>query len=88
MAMSMPIPCWMESGAYNVQPAAVAPLGVKKEPISNNAATGSNQKDQLLRRAKAISQAPTIIGTCQLAKPVKAGMMAPKTITKPCMVVS
>ena len=52
------------------------------------AATGSSQKLQLFMRANAMSGAPIIIGICQLAKPTKAGMMAPNTITKPCMVVS
>jgi len=35
-----------------------------------------------------MSEAPIISGICQLAKPTKAGMIAPNTITRPCMVVS
>ena len=35
-----------------------------------------------------MSGAPIIIGICQLAKPTKAGMMAPNTITRPCIVVN
>lgn len=88
IAMSMPMPICTESGAYSVQPAAVAPPGTKKEPISRIAAGGSSQKLQLFMRAKAMSLAPIISGICQFAKPTKAGMMAPNTITRPCMVVS
>ena len=86
--MSIPIPIWTESGGYSVQPPAAAPPGTKNELISNKAAGGSNQKLQLFIRAKAISGAPIIIGICQLAKPTKAGIIAPNTITKPCNVVS
>ena len=67
---------------------AGAPPGTKNEPISSSAAGGSSQKLQLFMRAKAISGAPIIIGICQLANPTKAGMMAPNTIIRPCMVVS
>ena len=35
-----------------------------------------------------MSAAPTCIGTSQFAKPTKAGMIAPKIITRPCTVVS
>ena len=39
-------------------------------------------------RANAMSGAPIIIGICQFAKPTNAGMIAPNTIMRPCMVVS
>jgi hypothetical protein len=39
-------------------------------------------------RAKAMSEAPICSGIIQLAKPTKAGMMAPNTMIRPCMVVS
>src|SRR5439155_852821 len=39
-------------------------------------------------RGKAMSAAPICIGTSQFAKPTKAGMIAPNTITRPCTVVS
>ena len=35
-----------------------------------------------------MSEVPIIIGISQLASPVKAGIIAPKTITSPCMVVN
>jgi len=41
----------------------------------------------LFIRGSAISGAPIISGTIQLARPTHAGMMAPNTITRPCMVV-
>ena len=50
-------------------------------------AKGKIQKLKLFIRGKAISGAPIIIGIIQLANPTKAGMIAPKTITRPCMVV-
>eukprot|EP01036_Dinobryon_divergens_P044437 gene44438-59297_t len=37
----MPIPIWVDSGAYSVQPAAVAPPGTRKEDTSRIAAGGS-----------------------------------------------
>jgi hypothetical protein len=45
------------------------------------------QKLQLFMRGSAMSGAPIIIGISQLARPTKAGMTAPKTITSACMVV-
>ena len=78
----------MDSGAYMVQPAAGAPPGTKNEITSSDAATGSSQKLQLFMRANAMSGAPIISGICQLAKPTKAGMIAPKIMIRPCMVVS
>ena len=50
-------------------------------------AKGRIQKLQLLRRGSAMSGAPIIIVTSQLASPTKAGMIAPNTMTRPCMVV-
>ena len=71
-----------------VQPPAGAPPGTKNELISSSAAGGSSQKLKLFMRANAMSGAPIIIGICQLANPTNAGMMAPNTITSPCMVVN
>ena len=88
IARSMPGPIWVESGAYSVQPAATAPPGTMNEPINKVAATGSSQKLKLFMRAKAMSAAPICSGTIQFAKPTKAGMIAPNTITRPCMVVN
>jgi hypothetical protein len=39
-------------------------------------------------RAKAMSAAPICSGIIQFAKPTKAGMMAPNTMIRPCMVVN
>ena len=88
MARSMPGPICTVSGAYSVQPAAVAPPGTKNDATSNSAAGGSNQKLKLFMRANAMSGAPTISGTCQFAKPTNAGMIAPNTMIRPCIVVN
>ena len=47
-----------------------------------------SQKLKLFMRAKAMSDAPICSGIIQFAKPTKAGMMAPNTMIRPCMVVS
>ena len=47
-----------------------------------------NQKLKLFILAKAMSEAPICKGIIQLAKPTKAGMIAPNTMIKPCMVVN
>src|SRR5882724_9497690 len=88
IAMSMPGPIWTESGAYRVQPAAVAPPGAKKDATSSAAANGNSQKLRLFRRGKAMSGAPSIRGSCQFANPTKAGMMAPNIMIRPCIEVS
>ena len=75
-------------GAYKVHPAAGAPPGIKKELTSIRAAGIISQKLKLFMRAKAMSLAPICSGIIQLAKPTKAGMMAPNTMMMPCMVVS
>jgi hypothetical protein len=48
---------------------------------------GSNQKLKLFNLGRAMSGAPICIGIIQLAKPTKAGMMTPKTIIRPWLVV-
>ena len=88
MARSMPGPICTDSGAYSVQPAAVAPPGTKYDTMSSRAAAGSSQKLKLFMRANAMSEAPIIIGICQFANPTNAGMMPPNTMISPCMVVS
>jgi hypothetical protein len=50
-------------------------------------ANGMIQNDQLFMRGSAMSGAPIISGTIQLARPTKAGITAPKIITSACMVV-
>ena len=50
-------------------------------------ANGRIQKLQLFMRGKAMSGAPTISGIIQLPKPTQAGITAPKTMTRACMVV-
>ena len=88
MVMSMPMPIWVDSGAYMVQPVAAAPPGTANDSSSSAAAGGNSQKLQLFMRANAMSGAPIISGIIQFASPVKAGMMAPNTMTRPCMVVN
>ena len=78
----------MKSGGYIVQPPATAPPGSQNDPSSMMPATGRSQKLQLFMRGNAMSGAPIISGTCQFAKPVKAGMMTPKIMIRPCIVVS
>ena len=86
--ISTDIPPCTESGGYIVHPPAAAPPGTKKEESKSMAAGIINQKLILLSRGNAISGAPIINGTCQLAKPTKAGIIAPKIIIKPCIVVN
>ena len=81
-------PICSDSGAYIVQPPAIAPPGKKKEPVSIRAAGIISQKLKLFMRAKAMSDAPICSGIIQFANPTNAGMMAPKTMISPCMVVS
>ncbi len=50
-------------------------------------AAGSSQKLKLFIRGRAMSGAPIISGIIQLARPTKAGITAPKTMIRPCMVV-
>jgi len=47
-----------------------------------------SQKLKLFMRAKAMSEAPICSGSIQFAKPTKAGMIAPNTMIRPCMVVN
>ena len=88
IARSIPGPICTDSGAYSVQPAAVAPPGAKNDSVSRIAAGGSSQKLKLFIRANAMSDAPTISGICQFAKPTNAGMIAPNTMISPCIVVN
>ena len=61
---------------------------MKNEPASISAAGISSQKLRLFMRAKAMSAAPICSGIIQFAKPTKAGMIAPKTMISPCIVVN
>ena len=61
---------------------------MKNAAMSSNAAGGSSQNEKLFMRANAMSEAPTWSGIIQLAKPTKAGMMAPNTMISPCMVTN
>ena len=75
------------NGGYKVQPPLGAPPSINKVLASNNTPATNIQKLMLFMRGKAISAAPIIRGICQLAKPTKAGITAPNTITNACMVV-
>ncbi|CPJ58695.1 Uncharacterised protein [Bordetella pertussis] len=88
MVRSMPGPIWADSGAYSVQPAAVAPPSTQNELSRSTEATGSSQKLKLFMRANAMLEAPICKGIIQLAKPTNAGMTAPNTMIRPCMVVN
>ena len=48
---------------------------------------GNNQKLRLFSLGRAISGAPICIGIIQLANPTKAGIITPKTIINPWLVV-
>ena len=85
---SMEGPICSVSGAYKVQPAAGAPPGMKNDATSMIAAGIISQKLKLFMRAKAMSEAPICSGSIQFAKPTNAGMIAPNTMMRPCMVVS
>ncbi|MNF37668.1 hypothetical protein D3C85_1100320 [compost metagenome] len=63
------------------------PPALNKVLTSRPKAAGSSQKLKLFIRGSAMSGAPTISGIIQLARPTKAGITAPKTMIRPCMVV-
>src|SRR3954451_19061956 len=64
-----------DSGAYAVQPVANDPPGAKKDSSIIVQATGSIQYDSAFRRGKAMSGAPIMSGSTELASPAKTGMM-------------
>ncbi len=81
-------PPWSISGGYIVQPPAGPPPGTNSEPIRMAKANGSIQKLTSCSAAAAPCPArPPATGSCQLARPVHAGMTAPKIISSACMVV-
>ncbi len=75
------------NGGYKVQPPAGAPPSINKVLANNKTPATSNQKLMLFMRGNAISGAPIIIGIIQLAKPANAGITAPNTMTRACIVV-
>ena len=62
--------------------------GHENEATSVMAAGIISQKLKLFIRAKAMSEAPICSGIIQFAKPTKAGMIAPNTMIRPCIVVN
>ena len=88
MAASSDMGICADSGAYSVQPPAGAPPAMKNDAASMMPAGTSSQKLRLFMRANAMSEAPICSGIIQFAKPTKAGMMAPNTMIRPCMVVN
>ena len=86
IAMSKPMPICTASGGYKVHPVPAAPPGTNNDATSKVPAGGNSQKLQLFIRANAMSGAPIIIGIIQLAKPTKAGMIAPNTMISACNV--
>src|SRR5690348_16914110 len=80
-------PIWIIKGGYIVQPPAGPPPGTNREDSSNKKAKGKIQKLRLFNRGSAMSGAPTCNGIIQFASPTNAGMMAPKIMISPCIVV-
>ncbi len=81
----------VESGGYITHeppnPSPLAEPWTKKLINKQINAVGSNQKDKLFMRGKAISGAPIMMGTNQLPNPpIKAGMTMKKIIIRPCIV--
>ena len=70
-----------------VQPPAGPPPGTNSVDSSSVKANGRIQKLKLFMRGSAMSGAPTCIGIIQFARPVQAGMTAPKIMISACMVV-
>ena len=81
------LPVCSTSGGYRVQPPAGPPPSMNSVDSSMAKANGRIQKLQLFIRGKAMSGAPIIIGTSQLASPTKPGITAPKIMISACMVV-
>jgi hypothetical protein len=79
-------PCRL-SGGYSVQPPAGPPPSMNRVDSSIRKANGRIQNDQLFMRGSAMSGAPIISGIIQLPRPTKAGMTAPKIMTRACTVV-
>lgn len=75
-------------GGYTVHPAPTPP-STNEETNSRIIAGGKNQKLMLLSRGKAISWAPTNIGSIQLPNPpISTGITKKKIITKACAVTN
>jgi len=72
----------VDRGGYTVQPVPT-PTSVKDDASSNDKDGGSNQKLILFIRGKAMSGAPSMIGTSQFPKPpIMIGITIKKIITK------
>ena len=80
-------PACTDRGGYSVQPPAGAPPGTNSVSSSSVNANGRIQKLKLFSRGSAMSGAPTCIGIIQFARPVQAGITAPKIISSACIVV-
>ena len=95
MAKSMAGPGWpeVENGGYSVQPPPgpqpPAGPGINSEINSKSKDGGRSQKEMLFMRGNAMSGAPIISGTIQLAKPpIMAGMTMKKIMTRACTEVN
>lgn len=80
-------PVCKTKGGYKVQPDAGAPPSINNVLANISIPATNIQKLILFILGSAISGAPIINGICQLAKPTKAGITAPNTMTSACMVV-
>ena len=93
MVNAVLVPPCSDSGGYRVQPPAGPPEPMPNSTCNINGinsrvnANGIIQNDQLFMRGSAMSGAPIISGIIQLARPTKAGMTAPKIMTRAWVVV-
>jgi len=89
IAKSTDAPAWailLERGGYTVQPVPT-PFSTAADITNKISEGGSNQKDILFSRGKAISGAPNIKGTNQFPNPpIITGITKKKIIKKACAV--
>lgn len=91
IAKSTPSLGWVDlndNGGQTVHPVPT-PRSIKVEDNNNNKEGGKSQNLRLFKRGKAISGAPSIKGTNQLANPpINMGMTIKKIIRKACEVIN
>jgi hypothetical protein len=75
-----------DKGGYTVHPVP-APASTNDDDTSINSAGGNIQNEMLFKRGKAMSGAPSILGTNQFPNPpIRKGMTKKKIMTKACAV--
>ena len=81
-------PKFLERGGYTVHPVP-APLSAIEDIIKRKIDGGSNQKDRLFSRGKAMSTQPNIKGSNQFPNPpIIIGITIKKIIKKACAVTN